>query len=214
MVKIITPELPIDKIIIGKRFREDLGDIKSLAESINRVGLINPITARQIDEGYKLLAGYRRLMAVKMLGWTRIPATIIPKVDGVSLGSALTDLDFDKACEICDYPITDKHHIIPKDYGGTDEEENIIYLCPNHHRAIHFLMNIDMILDDERKRKRLDDDESRGHKFLQRLRQIYDFDPKVKIYYHEFIIPKLPHFLTEEETWGLAKARVLAKKKV
>jgi len=44
-------------------------------------------------------------------------------------------------CRICDYPIYDIHHIIPKRYGGTDDESNHVKLCPNHHRAFHKLLS-------------------------------------------------------------------------
>ena len=35
--------VPISKIKIGKRIRKDLGDIRELADSIQRIGLIHPI---------------------------------------------------------------------------------------------------------------------------------------------------------------------------
>ena len=64
----------IDSIKIGKRFRKDLGDIDSLAESINRYGLFHPIVIT--PEG-QLMAGYRRLKACKRLGWSTIAVTVI-----------------------------------------------------------------------------------------------------------------------------------------
>lgn len=47
----------------------------------------------------------------------------------------------DGGCEVCDYPITHMHHIVPRAYGGTDETSNLIALCPNHHAAIHILIS-------------------------------------------------------------------------
>jgi len=56
--------------------REEISD---LAESIRVQGLINPITVRDRGDGtYQLLAGGRRLEAVKLLKWTEVPATIYP----------------------------------------------------------------------------------------------------------------------------------------
>lgn len=38
-------------------------------------------------------------------------------------------------CMICGWDeITDIHHIIPRRHGGTNNIENLIVLCPNHHR--------------------------------------------------------------------------------
>ena len=65
----------INSIIVGERFRKDLGDLKDLKESIEKHGLLQPIV---ITEGGVLVAGYRRLEAVKQLGWEEIDASIIP----------------------------------------------------------------------------------------------------------------------------------------
>ena len=58
----------------GTRIRQDVGNISSLEESIDTVGLINPII---IDEEMKLLAGFRRLTACKNLGWEKIEVRIV-----------------------------------------------------------------------------------------------------------------------------------------
>lgn len=41
---------PIDSIIITGRIRKDLGDINLLAESINTVGLMQPIVINENNE--------------------------------------------------------------------------------------------------------------------------------------------------------------------
>ena len=74
MKKLSIKPIPIEHIVVGVRFREELGDIESLSESIKNEGLINPIT---VDQDYKLLAGGRRLEAVKLLGWPSITANIM-----------------------------------------------------------------------------------------------------------------------------------------
>lgn len=62
--------IEIDKIIIRKRHRKvNHTKVAELAESINQVGLINPITLN----GRTLLAGAHRLEAYKLLGFDRIP---------------------------------------------------------------------------------------------------------------------------------------------
>jgi len=71
--------LPIDAIKIGSRFRQDLGDIRTLAQSIADIGLLNPIT---VTKHGQLLAGRRRLEACKSLGWETIPVTIMEVHDG------------------------------------------------------------------------------------------------------------------------------------
>jgi N6-adenosine-specific RNA methylase IME4/ParB-like chromosome segregation protein Spo0J len=66
--------LCLDQIIVGERFRRDLGDIGGLAASIDAVGLLHPPVVR--PDG-TLIAGERRLRAAKLLGWTHIPVTVV-----------------------------------------------------------------------------------------------------------------------------------------
>ena len=66
----------IDHIVIEEtlRIRRDAGDIAALENSIRKVGLLNPIV---IDEKNRLVAGYRRLMACRNLGWREIAVTVV-----------------------------------------------------------------------------------------------------------------------------------------
>jgi ParB family transcriptional regulator, chromosome partitioning protein len=59
----------VTSIRLGRRHREDLGDLEELAASIDQLGLLQPIT---ISPDGTLLCGARRLAAVKRLGWRRV----------------------------------------------------------------------------------------------------------------------------------------------
>lgn len=55
-----------------------------MAISIKQQGLVQPIIVRvhpELPTNYELVAGERRLRAVKLLGWTTIPALIRPYSD-------------------------------------------------------------------------------------------------------------------------------------
>jgi ParB family chromosome partitioning protein len=73
-------EIPIDKIEIGKsqaRNRKVTEDIDELASSIKKLGLLQPVTVYKLDNGnYELIAGQRRFLAVKQLGWKTITAEV------------------------------------------------------------------------------------------------------------------------------------------
>lgn len=62
-------KLPLESITVGKRRREDYGDINGLAESMRRFGLLHPVV---VDDEANLVAGGRRLRAAQMLGWESI----------------------------------------------------------------------------------------------------------------------------------------------
>lgn len=68
----------ISDIKIKKRVRKDLGDLELLKDSLNRYGLMNPIT---INSQYELVAGHRRLESAKALGWSTIDAIMVDTKD-------------------------------------------------------------------------------------------------------------------------------------
>ena len=68
------PLVKVSQVEIGDRFRQDLGDIDSLANSISDLGLLHPIV---VTQDLDLIAGRRRLEAFKLLGREEIPATIL-----------------------------------------------------------------------------------------------------------------------------------------
>lgn len=70
--------IAISKIVVGKRHRKDLGDIDGLAKSIREIGLLQPIV---VNSKHHLIAGERRLAAVKKLGWSDVAATIVANLD-------------------------------------------------------------------------------------------------------------------------------------
>ena len=59
-------ERALNSIRVGRRHRADLGDVDGLAASIERDGLLQPIT---IDPEGSLVCGLRRLAAMRKLGW-------------------------------------------------------------------------------------------------------------------------------------------------
>jgi hypothetical protein len=64
----------IKDIVIGDRCRKEMGDIAGLANSIDAVGLMHPVV---IDKADNLIAGERRIRACQLLGWKKIPVTVI-----------------------------------------------------------------------------------------------------------------------------------------
>ena len=64
------------------RIRRDYGDIDELAHSISTLGLLQPIVIK-LDG--TLIAGGRRLRAMKKLGWTDIPVTYFEVADDITL---------------------------------------------------------------------------------------------------------------------------------
>ncbi|MCL2509213.1 MAG: ParB N-terminal domain-containing protein [Oscillospiraceae bacterium] len=72
----------ISDITVGNRIRKDGGDIGAFAEDIRVNGLINPVSVMRAGGGeLKLLAGFRRLKAAKLLGWEEIEINMLSPAD-------------------------------------------------------------------------------------------------------------------------------------
>jgi ParB family chromosome partitioning protein len=75
--------LRIDKIKSNPyqpRTKVDEEKLTELSASIKEKGIIQPVVVRQVGEEFELVAGERRLLAAKKLGWEEIPAVIAGKL--------------------------------------------------------------------------------------------------------------------------------------
>ena len=86
--EVMNKKLPIDSITVGERCRSNVEEIDNLAESISAVGLLhNPAVT---PEGM-LIAGERRLAALRQLGWTEIPVKVISGLGDLAMLQAEQD---------------------------------------------------------------------------------------------------------------------------
>jgi len=77
--------LRLDTIIVGQRCREQDGDIKALAASMDKLGLLHPIV---VTPDHRLICGGRRLAAARALGWVTIPVTLAETLTDVEQAEA------------------------------------------------------------------------------------------------------------------------------
>ena len=69
--------IPVDKIVIGERARQELGDLEELEKSMKESGLIQPLAVKELDDGrYELLAGERRYTVMIHNNVKEVPARI------------------------------------------------------------------------------------------------------------------------------------------
>ncbi|MCB1325400.1 MAG: ParB N-terminal domain-containing protein [Spirochaetales bacterium] len=68
----------VEDIRVRNRIRRDPGHLADLKDSMNRLGLLQPIL---IDPQNNLVAGFRRLQSARELGWDTIEARIIDVED-------------------------------------------------------------------------------------------------------------------------------------
>jgi ParB family transcriptional regulator, chromosome partitioning protein len=70
----------------------DEQSLEELANSIKKLGIVQPLTVRETDDGrYQLIAGERRLRAARLAGLTHVPAFIRTADDQAMLELALVE---------------------------------------------------------------------------------------------------------------------------
>jgi ParB family transcriptional regulator, chromosome partitioning protein len=58
----------------------DKEEIRNLAQSIEKQGLLQPILLRKKEDGYEIISGERRFKALKHLGHDKVPCIVKPKI--------------------------------------------------------------------------------------------------------------------------------------
>ncbi|GBC86820.1 putative chromosome-partitioning protein ParB [bacterium HR12] len=87
-------EVPIGSIAPNRRQPRTTFDdesLRSLALSIQEVGILQPIVVRRVPGGYELIAGERRLRAAKLAGLATVPVILRESDDAESLREALIE---------------------------------------------------------------------------------------------------------------------------
>lgn len=88
-------ELPVQKIEpnpFQPRKRFDPEELQTLADSISKYGIIQPLTVRALDNGYyQIIAGERRWRAARMAGLSEVPAIIVEADDKTTAELALIE---------------------------------------------------------------------------------------------------------------------------
>lgn len=87
-------EIPLDRIEANPhqpRVRFDDAELQALAASIREHGVIQPVLAMETPNGFRLIAGERRVRAARLAGLDRIPAVIRQLADEQQLEVALVE---------------------------------------------------------------------------------------------------------------------------
>ncbi|MBS1836117.1 MAG: ParB/RepB/Spo0J family partition protein [Actinobacteria bacterium] len=87
-------ELPVESIRpnpMQPRRAFDEESLEGLCDSIKELGVLQPVLVREVDDGYELIAGERRLRAAKRAGLRTVPVVIRTADDVSSLEQALVE---------------------------------------------------------------------------------------------------------------------------
>jgi ParB family chromosome partitioning protein len=87
-------EIPVSRIARNPyqpRASQDREALESLVQSVREHGILQPIVVSETVDGYRLIAGERRVRAAELAGLERVPAIIRPAEDHAQLELALVE---------------------------------------------------------------------------------------------------------------------------
>jgi len=117
--KTIPLELIHDNPYNPRKFYEQ-AEIRSLAESMAKVGLLNPVKVREAAPGFELVHGHRRVRAARLLEWSGIQATIATLSDEeLLLVSLIENLERE---DLSDYEKALAFKRMHDEFGKTEEQ--------------------------------------------------------------------------------------------
>ncbi|HKZ54017.1 MAG TPA: ParB/RepB/Spo0J family partition protein [Anaerolineales bacterium] len=118
-------QIPVSKVQGNPRqprLRMDREELKGLAESIQQHGVLQPIlvTATTDSEGYRLIAGDRRLQAARLVGLESVPAIVLAVDERGSLELAL--IENLQRVDLNPLEAAEGYRQLSEDFGMTHEE--------------------------------------------------------------------------------------------
>jgi ParB family transcriptional regulator, chromosome partitioning protein len=121
----ITPgsigDIPIAKIKQSKNIRHKVSDTAELAKSIEQKGLLQPILVRTMDGYFEVVAGNRRYLACKSLGWKKISCHIIELDDKEAFEVSIVENIQRKTLSPLDEATAFKAYVTDFGWGGVTE---------------------------------------------------------------------------------------------
>jgi len=121
-----------DNILPPKfKLRSDIGDLKELKASVIAKGLLQPLVVRPIKDKFEVVAGHRRFVVLKELGWKTIPVNIVDVDDKTALELSLTENIQRQSLDPIDEARAFKLYILEKEYGAASELAERISKSPS-----------------------------------------------------------------------------------
>jgi len=131
-------------------------DIRPLAQSIDRVGLVNcPLLIENKNAELTVIVGYRRIHALKTLGWDRIPCGVLSESEVSPLECLLLNLYDNLATRKLNE--VEKGMVLNRLHSQVPGKEMLeVYMplleLPSNETTLHFLIKLEQELDTDIKK--------------------------------------------------------------
>lgn len=153
MVKQVTKKIKLNRLDppeIASRMEIDTDAVKSLADNIKEVGLLNPLLVREVDGRFEIVAGHRRYLACKSLGLPEIYCTIKVMTDleaalarasenrdRVDLSAIEEATEYQQLVDIHGLSVDEVGRRMGKSPGVVKRRLNLLKMQPAIQKAVH-----------------------------------------------------------------------------
>jgi len=122
-----------DIILPTRPLRDPMKNVEELAESIKKIGLLQPIVVRTIDSGtFEIVAGNRRFNACKKLGKRKITCHVVDLDDKSAFEVSLIENVHRHSLNPIDEALAFRKYVNEYGWGGMSELAHKISLSPSY----------------------------------------------------------------------------------
>ncbi|HEX9318492.1 MAG TPA: ParB/RepB/Spo0J family partition protein [Nitrososphaeraceae archaeon] len=101
--------------------RRRLGEVEEIADSIKKIGLLQPIIVRTLETHFEIVAGNRRYHACKRLGWRKIPCHVVELDDKSAFEVAIVENVQRNTLDPIEEGLAFKEYVSNIGWGGISE---------------------------------------------------------------------------------------------
>lgn len=126
-------EIDIREIILSPNNpRNDVDDINELIVSISKIGLLQPIVVRTVENHFEVIAGMRRYSACRKLGWRKISCHVVELDDKGAFEVALIENIHRRSLSILEETMAFKKYVSDFGWGSVSELAKKISKSPSY----------------------------------------------------------------------------------
>ena len=121
-----------DIVTPSRVLRRRLGELGEIADSIKKIGLLQPIIVRPLENHFEIVAGNRRYHACKKLGWRKIPCHVVELDDKSAFEVSIIENVQRNTLDPIDEGLAFKEYVSNSGWGGISELAQKLSKSPSY----------------------------------------------------------------------------------
>lgn len=121
-----------DIVTPSRVLRRRLGELGEIADSIKKIGLLQPIIVRTLENHFEIVAGNRRYHACKKLGWRKIPCHVVELDDKSAFEVSIIENVQRNTLDPIEEGLAFKEYVSNSGWGGISELAQKLSKSPSY----------------------------------------------------------------------------------